>query len=182
MPTAGAPDFQYTVVDVAEVGAGAPDFQRVIVGPGGSPVGGGYASLTGPGQTATPGDLTQQGGLTVDDNGDGVTLNTSGGVAVNDSSSSGGFYVTATGTGGITLLSAYGVLIANNGNPGDGFIQISSNNGLVLTEDSTLGVQVQANTPGNLGFYGATPVTRPAAPVTLGDVIAGLQALGLFAT
>jgi hypothetical protein len=33
-----------------------------------------------------------------------------------------------------------------------------------------------------LGFYGATPVAQQAAPVTLGDVIAALQALGLVAT
>lgn len=43
---------------------GAPDWQRVIVGPGGSVVGG-FASLTGPGETATPGDLTQAGGFDV---------------------------------------------------------------------------------------------------------------------
>jgi hypothetical protein len=32
-----------------------------------------------------------------------------------------------------------------------------------------------------LGFFGATPVVQPATPVTLGDVIAALQALGLVA-
>lgn len=32
-----------------------------------------------------------------------------------------------------------------------------------------------------LGFYGATPVTRPAHPTTLADVIAALTALGLTA-
>jgi hypothetical protein len=35
---------------------------------------------------------------------------------------------------------------------------------------------------GDLGFYGATPVAQPAAPVTLADVIAALQALGLVAS
>src|SRR5665213_1428390 len=35
-----------------------------------------YDSLTGPGKTATPGDLTQAGGFTVNDTvGDGITLN-----------------------------------------------------------------------------------------------------------
>lgn len=34
----------------------------------------------------------------------------------------------------------------------------------------------------SLGFYTATPVAQPAAPVTLGDVIAALKALGLVAT
>lgn len=33
-----------------------------------------------------------------------------------------------------------------------------------------------------LGFYGAAGVAQPAAPITLGDVIAALKALGLVAT
>lgn len=33
-----------------------------------------------------------------------------------------------------------------------------------------------------VGFYGTTPVAQAAAPVTLGDVIAALKALGLVAT
>jgi hypothetical protein len=33
-----------------------------------------------------------------------------------------------------------------------------------------------------LGFYGATAVAQPAAPVTLGDVIAALKTLGLVST
>lgn len=45
-----------------------------------SDVGGGYASLTGAGQTTTPGDLTQAGGLTVDDSaGDGIDMTSSTG-------------------------------------------------------------------------------------------------------
>lgn len=40
-------------------------------------------------------------------------------------------------------------------------------------------VQVQAGKL--LGFYGAAPVTQPATPVTLADVIAALQSLGLVA-
>ena len=32
-----------------------------------------------------------------------------------------------------------------------------------------------------LGFYGVTPVAQPAAPTTLAEVIAALQALGLVA-
>jgi hypothetical protein len=32
-----------------------------------------------------------------------------------------------------------------------------------------------------IGFFGATPANRPATPVTLGDVIAALQTLGLVA-
>jgi hypothetical protein len=44
-----------------------PDWTEAVEVTGGST--GGYASLTGPGQTTTPGDLTQAGGLTVSDPG-----------------------------------------------------------------------------------------------------------------
>ena len=62
---------------------------------------GGYASLTGPGQSTTPGDLTQAGGFTVNDSvGDGITLNTAGFLIAasveTDASASGSYYVTAT--------------------------------------------------------------------------------------
>lgn len=43
---------------------------------------------------------------------------------------------------------------------------------------SSAGVQVI----GPVGFYNTTPVAQPAAPVTLGDVIDALQALGLVGT
>jgi hypothetical protein len=54
---------------------GAPDWQRIVTGPGGSSVGG-YASLTGLGQTNTFGLLTQTGPFVVDSTtpDEGVTL------------------------------------------------------------------------------------------------------------
>jgi hypothetical protein len=46
----------------------------------------------------------------------------------------------------------------------------------------TAGMKAEADaTSARIGFFGATPVARPAAPVTLGDVIAALKALGLVA-
>jgi hypothetical protein len=129
--TAGAPDFQYTVTSVLTVGAGAPDFQRVIVGPGGTSVGG-YASLTGPGQTATPGDLTQAGGLEVDaPAGSAVSLNS---VEFIENISAKGFYVTDNSIG----VKARGVHINSTGDLGivlsDGGVASLTHKGIFLNE------------------------------------------------
>ena len=42
--------------------------------------------------------------------------------------------------------------------------------------------RIAVSAGGNLGFFGQAPAAQPAAPVTLGDVIAALQTLGLVAT
>lgn len=86
--------------------AGAPDWERVVVGPGGSSVGG-YASLTGSGQTSTPGDLTQAGGFEVNcpgSDGSGIIFDDAGG---------GGIIFSETGSGGgISVLDASGAGIS----------------------------------------------------------------------
>ena len=50
-----------------------------------------------------------------------------------------------------------------------------------MADLGTGGVNIQGNRYGLLGFFGVGAVAQPAAPVTLGDVIAALQALGLTA-
>lgn len=47
--------------------------------------------------------------------------------------------------------------------------------------DASTATLIEAESEGKLGFFGASPTTQPATPVTLGDVIAALQALGLVA-
>jgi len=75
--TADSPDFQVTIKVNAVPTADGPDWQLTATGPGGASVGG-YASLTGPGQTATPGDLTQEGGFVVNSGGAGIVLDNNG--------------------------------------------------------------------------------------------------------
>jgi hypothetical protein len=80
--TQDSPDFQLTITVETMAPDDSPDWQITAVGPGGVSVGG-YKSLTGPGQTATPGDLTQAGGFTVDDSeGHGIDLTSPGDVGV----------------------------------------------------------------------------------------------------
>jgi hypothetical protein len=51
-----------------------------------------------------------------------------------------------------------------------------------IGDGGTAYVKVEADaTSARIGFFAATPVARPAAPVTLADVIAALKALGLVA-
>ncbi len=50
----------------------------------------------------------------------------------------------------------------------------------LLTTTTTGGITLGASSQ-EVGFYGTAPVAKPATPVTLGDVIAALQALGLVA-
>jgi len=81
-----APDWQKVVTLISGGSmSDAPDWQRTVTGPGATPVGG-YASITGEGQANTPGDLTQAGGLTIDDSVSNVH-NTTGVVITTDKSS-----------------------------------------------------------------------------------------------
>jgi len=73
---------------------------------------GGYASLTGPGEGSTPGDLTQAGGFTVNDTqGHGVTVNSNhGNVAVY--TNTGYINLDAIGSGNIGFLTSSGTVSA----------------------------------------------------------------------
>jgi hypothetical protein len=101
---------------------------------------GGYDSLTGPGETTTPGALTQAGGFTVDDSaGDGiymegtnvfsVNMASTAGTAINivnstgaalaiEQTGNGAITITTVGTGGIKLAVGTGVLTFSHGSPG----------------------------------------------------------------
>lgn len=144
-----SPDWQ----EVANITAAAamsdgPDWQLVITPAGGGSFGG-YASLTGPGQTASPGALTQQGGLTVNDpNGDGVTVQSEG-------------FVT------IIAESADSVLIATTGGGG---ISVSSDGGLDLTDSSTTALTIEETGTGGIAIVdagsGADILTLPNLPTS----------------
>ena len=173
--------------------------------------GGGYASLTGAGETGTPGDLDQEGGFTVNEAGStginlndsgtgGINLTDTGANGVNLSAPTGGVYLTASGAGGGIYLqggdtAGGGMFLMDNStnsieivedNPSTGAIIIhttsgTNSGGVKITDAGTGGVQVQTNASGLLGFFGVTPVTQPAAPTTLPQVITLLHNLGLTA-
>ena len=135
----------------------------------------GYASLTGAGETVTPGDLTQAGALTVTNAGANDTF------INNTPTASGDIRLEQDGSGHIVLetqASAAGITLSDAG-AGGVYIQTTGTGTLWLEDDGTGGVQIQGKAAGTLGFFGATPVTKQATPVTLGDVIALLQAYGL---
>jgi hypothetical protein len=78
-----------------------------------------------------------------------------------------------SGGGAITLDSRYGISVQT----GD----TSANGAEPLAVKDVNGLKLIGSGDAALGFFGATPATRPAAPVTLGDVIAALKTLGLVA-
>jgi hypothetical protein len=94
------------IVTGGAVGEDFPDWTEAVEVAGGSA--GGYASLTGPGQTTTPGELTQEGGLKVFDNlGDGIVMSSLGQVFI--AASTGNVLVVENiGTGGVQIYSSGG--------------------------------------------------------------------------
>jgi hypothetical protein len=87
-------------------------------------------------------------------------------------------------TGAITCtsLDAGAGTIETTGAVNGGSIGYTGAGAFEITSGSGTGMSVQTDPSAPLGFFGATPVAQPAAPVTLGDVIAALKALGLVAT
>lgn len=184
--------------DVLTVGGADPSGLEWAAGGGG---GGGYKSLTGAGETTTPGDLTQAGGFTVDDvNGDGIMLTSADSdslellVGTDGTFGPGVFMNEAGQAAGINLLEnlGWGVNLTTAGTtPAKIALTAGNNSGLTLSgsasSESTLddggsvGLLILTETGHKLGFYGAAPVAQPAAPTTLAEVIAALQALGLVA-
>lgn len=142
---------------------------------------GAYASLTGPGETATPGDLTQQGGFFVFDTvPDGIFLFSTGG--------SGGQVQIAAANGAFTdfssLVTTSALIIAQTiqgastmtmqMGSGGWEVDVTSLPGAIKVEDAGGGTA-------NLGFYGHPATGQAATPTTLADVITLLQNLGLCA-
>src|ERR1700733_11234639 len=112
MSTADVPDWTNPIT---EISGGAltddyPDWTQAVIDTGGGG-GGVYASLTGAGETTTPGDLTQAGGFTVNEAGStGIVLSDagSGGVTINDSGAAGALMEatrTTVGATGVTISS-----------------------------------------------------------------------------
>jgi len=93
-----------------------------------------YASLTGAGETATPGDLTQQGGFTVNDN------KSAAGIVLQDTgtSSSPGITVEATGNGNINITASGGDIIEK---------ALSANIELYALDASVVATNIQLETP-----------------------------------
>jgi hypothetical protein len=114
-----------------------PDWTTAVQTTGGG--GAGYASLTGPGETTTPGDLTQLGGLRVTDTGSGgfevftdgplqVTCNNGNPLLV-ENTGTGGVKVYANGAGPLTLLAdtnASLIHVEANGGGGVNVVNVES--------------------------------------------------------
>ena len=171
MPTADNPDFQTTVtVTFTPPTADNPDWQQTITGPGGVPVGGGgYASLTGPGQSATPGELDQAGAFQAFDTtpgGSSMLLDTVNGIELIDNSSTG--IVLQESTGPIAIQ-------AQTGSSG---VTIDSESAETFIGGA--GVNIQAGAPGVLShflFTGESGING-----TVGFVITDGISLGATAT
>lgn len=123
-------------ITIVESGAPMTDFADwtipVEVVPGGG--GTGYASLTGNGETHTPGNLTQEGGLSVFD-----TIG-------------GGFVVGATGVIDIETTNGNPVKLVNNGTGGTTIHSSGSGPVTILADGNSGGVQVKANNGSGTNF------------------------------
>ena len=165
MAVPDAPDWQLTINVTAVATQDNPDWQVTAVGPGGTPIGGGYASLTGPGQTTTPGDLTQAGGFDVNDNvGDGIALFTVGAASIFAEDSiqmivhNSGFqcWVTGAGSNGIALS--------------DGLTYTPPGPGIYLVEQNVATITLQTNGPILLQSAEALTLTPSKLTITLTSV------------
>jgi hypothetical protein len=131
---------------------------------------GGYASLTGAGETAYPGALTQHGGFTVDDTqtGNGISFTTEAGINLGTTAS--GAIDTHTGDGGM-------IAIQSNPNGSLAFFDVSG-----VTQQTPSGITA-GHTPGSGAAVTEdstfTGDDRPDA-YTVGDVVAALKAYGLL--
>lgn len=171
---------------------------------GGGGGGGGYDSLTGAGESGSPGALTQLGGFTVtDDAGDGVHLDSVSGVILSTNDSSGAeinlagaeidmqnandggpsSYVRMTGDSviGFSLYAS-----PDNGSTWNLPINHVSWDQLFIDNipQSTHNTMLELSSDGTttaVGFHGATPVPQAGTPTTLADVITILTNLGLCA-
>lgn len=143
-----------------------------------------YASLTGPGETATPGALTQLGDFTVADGTgpDGITLETGASLPIFLSASDGivnGNLATVTldgsGTGDVTIQAGHG---------GGADIAVSATG----TSPGSIDMTAQSIELGatDIGFFGATPAPKPTVTgsrsgnVALADLLTRLATLGLL--
>lgn len=72
------------------------------------------------------------------------------------------------------------ILYADTG--GDFSLKLQEDGANFTIYNTTGDQMIQFKSGPQVSFFGVSPVSQPAAPVTLGDVIAALQALGLVGT
>lgn len=169
--TQDAPDWQRVVTVVTAVSGDAPDWERVVVGPGGVPIGSGYASLTGAGETVTPGDLDQEGGFVVN-----VPVASSTGLQLSNESP---IEVVVNDNSG------YGIVIDEGGGGIDGGIQLIDHGGggITLTDNGAGGLVFQSNF---MSFFTNPVVAQPTVTgsrggnAALASLLTALNALGLI--
>jgi hypothetical protein len=181
MAVSDSPDFQKTVQVNTVAEADNPDWQETVTAPGGAPIGGTYASLTGAGQTETPGALTQEGDFTI---GGDLVVYADSQVLIKASEhgfiqlanlGTGGIQVYDEGGGGIRIVTADGGLVVSNGDPTITFA------GVLIGDTTGNGVQIGYADTDLLGFFDTPPVAQQPTPTTLAEVIALLRAYGLSA-
>jgi len=155
--------------------------------------GGGVVSLSGPGLTATPGDLTQSGALT-------ITMPSTEYYALNLQQVGDAYPEVVFSLGAPQeLYIGTGTTDSTLGNPvialinGNTYIECEStgpNNYLIL-ESSAVSITLFNTdaagtgilfTHNNIGFFGVPTVAQQVSGGTLAGVIAGLVALGLFSS
>lgn len=137
----------------------------------------GYASLTGPGQTTTPGALTQNGPLTVLDATSGTTIHLGGPEGFYVQSNENIYEWSAVGFTLSTGTPEFAAATQIQASPA-GMHLFSGSDGIQIA-NGTGGIVVQTAGAGHLSFYGAPPTPQAAHPTTLADVITILQNLGL---
>ena len=154
-------------------GTDGTDARAILVDSSGRLIinGAGYKSLTGPGATATPGELDQAGAFTVTtDPTDsvGITLFDGG---------SGGITLDAFGTNGIVLnnANAAGIYISDTG-AGGVLIAESADGGVTLTDAGTGGIKLEANGLGQIELRGQVTIdsaTVNGTPLSIISAVSG---------
>lgn len=142
--------------------------------------GGTYASLTGPGQTVTPGKLTQLGDFTVSDNGTtgtGISFSTGSTAALP---------IFLSANDGLVGGNVASITLSGSGT-GDVAIQAGTGGGAVIhvTASGTAPGTIALDAP-KLGFFGGSPVAKQIANGSRGgnaaltSLLAGLATAGLI--
>ena len=154
-----APDWRKIVTVVAGGPVSdAPDWERVVTGPGGGSIGGGYSSLTGAGETATPGDLAQAGGLKVNafnTGTEGFVVDVYENGALTIQQHSGDFVLAQDTVGGLLNISS------------NGDIQIAASHGGGITIETAFSTaDITINTPGGTLVLESGNITMPFLPTT----------------
>lgn len=176
-----------------------PDWTEAIAAGSGAAF---YASLTGVGESTTPGALTQAGGLTVNAGSDAVTVTSgsttpltidstgTGGVIVESTNTNGGLVIESKQTINITqtgLALTTGIELDTSGNIGQ--ILINSGTGGISLQAASGTITLQSNTfrvsGSTLGFFGHTLGGQPTITgskggnVALANLLTALAGLGL---